>query len=36
RDAMAEIAAKNIIAVLDGKAPLTCVNPEYNIAPAAK
>lgn len=29
RDAMAEIAARNIIAVLKGKEPLTCVNQMY-------
>lgn len=29
RDAMAEIAAKNIIAVLKGEEPLSCVNQEY-------
>lgn len=29
RDAMAEIAAKNIIAVLKGDEPLNCVNQEY-------
>ncbi|WP_425060724.1 Putative 2-hydroxyacid dehydrogenase [Sporomusa carbonis] len=28
RDAMAEIAANNIIAVLTGQKPLTCVNPQ--------
>lgn len=29
RDAMAEIAARNIIAVLNGEDPLTCVNQNY-------
>jgi len=29
RDKMAEIAANNIIEVLKGNPPLTCVNPEY-------
>lgn len=29
RDAMAEIAARNIIAVLHGEAPLTCVNESF-------
>lgn len=29
RDAMAEIAAKNIIAVLKGEEPISCVNREY-------
>lgn len=29
RDAMAEIAARNIIAVLNGEQPLSCVNQEY-------
>ncbi|SHI80514.1 2-hydroxyacid dehydrogenase family protein [Desulfosporosinus lacus] len=29
RDAMAEIAANNIVAVLEGRGPLTCVNEHY-------